>query len=174
MLNGQIPTALGVVPNEVKQIREPLDKTARFRDWRAVRSPECRPARGVRGPGCSCQTLGYQKSARCIVLLINRSHMGSILACRDHRSIWPDFGFPIWRLAPMTSDAFEHRSYPDGTRNSFCPKCRKKVAVGITESDLKVLEMHHICNFSGLSDSVIPGYVTLTERVLVFLEGHNA
>jgi hypothetical protein len=27
---------------------------------------------------------------------------------------------------------------------------------------------------SGLSDSVLPGYLTLTERVLVFLEGHNA
>ena len=26
---------------------------------------------------------------------------------------------------------------------------------------------------SGLSDSVLPGYLTLTERVLVFLEGSN-
>jgi hypothetical protein len=70
--------------------------------------------------------------------------------------------------------AFVCRISPDGTQTSSCPKCLNVVATTAVEIVLEAAEHLHICNFSELNDSVIPGFMTLTERVLMFLEVHNA
>jgi hypothetical protein len=73
----------------------------------------------------------------------------------------------------MTSDPFVRRINPDGTQTSSCPKCFKEVATTAKEIILEAAEHLHFCNYSKVSDSVIPGYMTLTERVLMFLEMHS-
>jgi hypothetical protein len=72
------------------------------------------------------------------------------------------------------SVAFMRRINPDGNLTSSCPECLNVVATGATEIVLDVAEHLHICNFLKLSDSVPPSYLTLTERVLMFLNVHNA
>ena len=74
----------------------------------------------------------------------------------------------------MKSVAFARRTNPDGSQTSSCPECFKVVATAGSEIILETVEHLHSCSFSKLSDSVIPGYLTITERVLMFLEAHNA
>lgn len=73
----------------------------------------------------------------------------------------------------MPSVAFVRRINPDGSQTSSCPKCQKVVTAAAAEIVLEAAEHLHSCNLSELSDSMLPGYLTLTERVLVFLDGHN-
>jgi hypothetical protein len=74
----------------------------------------------------------------------------------------------------MKSVAFARRINPDGSQTSSCPRCQNVVASAAAEIILDAAEHLHICNLSKLSDSVLPGYLTLTERVLMFLKVHNA
>ena len=74
----------------------------------------------------------------------------------------------------MSSVAFVRRINPDSSQTSSCLECLNVVATAASEIVLEAAENLHVCNLSDLSDSVLPGYLTLTERVLVFLEGHNA
>lgn len=74
----------------------------------------------------------------------------------------------------MHSVAFMRRINPDGGQTSSCPQCHGVVTTAASEILLEAAENLHICTLSALSDSLLPGYLTLTERVLVFLEGHHA
>lgn len=74
----------------------------------------------------------------------------------------------------MESVAFVRRINPDGNQASSCPKCQSVITTASAEIVLEAAEILHICDPSALGDSVLPGYLTLTERVLVFLEGHQA
>jgi len=74
----------------------------------------------------------------------------------------------------MNSVAFVRRINPDGSQTSSCPECLNIVATVSADLALEVAENLHICNFLRLSDSVPPGHLTLTERVLMFLKVHNA
>jgi hypothetical protein len=74
----------------------------------------------------------------------------------------------------MHSVAFIRRINPDGNQTLSCPKCLNVIATTTVEIVLEPAEHLHFCNFSKLSDSVIPGNMTLTERVLMFLEVHNS
>jgi hypothetical protein len=70
----------------------------------------------------------------------------------------------------MRSVPFSRRISPDGTQTSSCPECYKEVATTASEIILEAAEHPHFCNCSKVSYSLIPGYMTLTERVLMFLE----
>jgi hypothetical protein len=74
----------------------------------------------------------------------------------------------------MPSVAFVRRINPDGSQTSSCPECQKAVATAAAEIVLEAAENLHNCNLSPLSDFALPGYLTFTERVLMFLEVHNA
>jgi hypothetical protein len=74
----------------------------------------------------------------------------------------------------MPSVAFVRRINPDGSQTSSCPECQKVVATAAAEMILEAAEKLHICGLTALSDFVLPGYLTLTERVLMFLEVRKA
>jgi hypothetical protein len=74
----------------------------------------------------------------------------------------------------MHSVAFVRRINPDSSQTSSCPQCLKVVATAATEIVLDMAEHFHICNPCEPSDSAIRDCVTLTERVLTFLEAHRA
>jgi hypothetical protein len=74
----------------------------------------------------------------------------------------------------MHSVAFVRQINPDGSQISLCPKCKTVVTTTAAEVVLEAAEHLHICNPSEFSDSLLPRYTTLTERVLMFLEGHFA
>ena len=74
----------------------------------------------------------------------------------------------------MQSVVFVRRINPDGSQTSSCQGCLDVVATAVAERALKAAENLHVCNFSELSDSVLSGYMTLTERVLMFLKVHDA
>jgi hypothetical protein len=73
----------------------------------------------------------------------------------------------------MLSVAFVRRTNQDGTQTSSCSKCQNIVTTAAVERDLVAAENLHICYFPELSDSVLSSYLTLTQRVLIFLEGHS-
>jgi hypothetical protein len=68
--------------------------------------------------------------------------------------------------------AFVRRPNPDGSQTSSCPKCQNVVTIATAEIIIEAAEHLHLCSPYDLSDSVLPGYLTLTERVLMFLDVH--
>ena len=70
----------------------------------------------------------------------------------------------------MPSLGFVRRINPDGSQTSCCENCQKVVTTVAAQTVLAAAENLHICDLSKLSDVVLPGYLTLTERVLVFLD----
>jgi hypothetical protein len=74
----------------------------------------------------------------------------------------------------MPSVAFVRRINPDGSQTSHCSQCLNVVAIAATEVVLDMAEYLHICNPVELGDAAARDCVTLTERVLTFLEGHSA
>jgi hypothetical protein len=74
----------------------------------------------------------------------------------------------------MTSVAFVRRFNPDGSQISSCSKCQTVVATTAAEIVLEAAENLHICHLPEFVDSLLPPYITLTERVLMFLDARNA
>ena len=72
----------------------------------------------------------------------------------------------------MHSVAFERRINPDGTQTSSCPRCQNIITTAAAERELAAAENLHTCSFAELSDAVLSSYLTLTQRVLMFLEGY--
>jgi hypothetical protein len=72
----------------------------------------------------------------------------------------------------VISVAFVRRINPDGSQTSCCQKCHSVVATTSAKMVLDAAENFHICHLSEFIDSLLPPYVTLTERVLMFLDGH--
>jgi hypothetical protein len=72
----------------------------------------------------------------------------------------------------MPSVTFIRRINPDGSQTSFCEECENVVTTAANEIVLEAAENLHICNLSKLSDSMLPGYLTLAERVMLFLDVH--
>ena len=74
----------------------------------------------------------------------------------------------------MTSDdAFVRRYNRDGTRVTSCLNCLKVVAT-VKEGGLEVGENLHLCTSSEEFGPVTSmGYLTLTERVLQFVDGYG-
>jgi len=70
----------------------------------------------------------------------------------------------------MPSLAFVRRINPDGSQTSCCEHCENVVTTASAEIVIQAAETLHICNRSKLSDAMLPGYLTLTERVLAFLD----
>ncbi|HUB28974.1 MAG TPA: hypothetical protein VL967_04725 [Terracidiphilus sp.] len=73
----------------------------------------------------------------------------------------------------MPPVAFVRRINPDGSQTSHCSECLRLVATASTEVVLDVAEHLHICSPSD-GEGAARDCVTLTERVLTFLEGHSA
>ena len=97
-----------------------------------------------------------------------------ILVSRDHISILARFRLPLFGVHSMHSVAFVRRINPDGSRTSSCPKCQSIITTATAETVLEAAEDLHICDLSALNDYLLSGYRTLTERVLMFLEGHSS
>jgi hypothetical protein len=104
----------------------------------------------------------------------SRKKSTPILLSRDHISILARFRLPLFGVHSMHSVAFVRRINPDGSQTSSCPKCQNVITTAAAEIVLEAAEDLHICDLSALSDSLLSGYRTLTERVLMFLEGHSS
>jgi hypothetical protein len=50
-----------------------------------------------------------------------------------------------YALAEDGSMLFPHRTNPDGTIDSFCPRCFETVGTSTWEADLEHMEAAHIC-----------------------------
>jgi hypothetical protein len=73
----------------------------------------------------------------------------------------------------MRSVPFVRWINADSTQTSFCAECFKEVGTTSSEIILEAAEHDHYSNCSELSDPVMRGYTTLTDRVLTFLEVHS-
>jgi len=74
----------------------------------------------------------------------------------------------------MASLALFRRNNSDGTQASSPPTCQNLITEAPVKLVLEAAESRDTCDIPKLSASVLPRYLTLTERVLVFLEGRNA
>lgn len=71
----------------------------------------------------------------------------------------------------MASAALVHRDQPDGSRTSSRPVRQDLLATAPMGVALQAAEGHHPPK---LTTSALHGYLTLTDRVLAFLEENNA
>ena len=72
----------------------------------------------------------------------------------------------------MASEALVRGNHPDGRGSTFDRLCHDLITTASAETVAEAAERSDLCDLPQLSTSALAGYRTLTERVLLFLEGH--